>query len=116
MPLDHASVEMAGAASSDLFYRKMKALEPVGVVFRLDVSGQNRYTLMSGQQFEGALEQGGFARPGRTDDVQAQHAVLLKSGAQFRREAVVFTKNFSLQRYSFHIVPPPDKQTPAHLR
>src|SRR5208283_5252291 len=115
MTLDHASIQMASAASRDLLYRKMKALEPVGVVFRLDVTRQNSHAIMPWQGFEGAFQQTGFAGTGRTDEVQAQNAMLQKSATQLRRDAVVFTEYFSLQRHSFHIVPPPDKRTPVHL-
>src|SRR5208282_6219247 len=36
--LDHACIQMTRTTGCDLLYRKIKSLEPVGIVFRLNVS------------------------------------------------------------------------------
>src|SRR5208337_1626094 len=115
MTLDHASVQVASPAGRDLLDRKMKSLQPVGIVFRLNIARQHGHTVLPRQGFESALQKTGLARAGRTDQVQAQNAVLLKPGPQLSRDAVIFTEDFLLQRYSLHILLPPDKPIPTRL-
>src|SRR5271157_1751229 len=115
MTFDHASVQVASASGRDLLYRKMKSLQPVGIVFRLNIARQYGHTILPRQGFESALQKTGLAGARRTDQVQAQNAVLLKPGTQLSRDTVVFTEDFLLQRYSLHILPPPDRPTPTHL-
>src|SRR5208282_5988899 len=63
---DHASVQMAGAAGGDLLYREMKPLQPVGIVFSLNIARQNGHAIMPRQGFESPLQKTGFAGTGRT--------------------------------------------------
>ena len=116
LPMAHYLLpQVASAAGRDLLYREVKPLQPVGMVFRLDIARQHRDAIAPRQDFESALRKGGFAGAGRTDEVQALNAVLLKSATQLRRDAVVLTEDFSLQRHSVHILPPPGRPTPTRL-
>src|SRR5690349_5108998 len=116
MTLDHARIKMTRAASGDLLYRKAEALKPVGIVFRLDIAGQDRSATIFWEMFEGTFKKGSFSRPWRTDDIYAENAVLSKLLAQASRDSLVLAQDFTFERQSIHALPPPQRRAPVHLR
>ena len=62
LPMAHYLLpQVASAAGRDLLY-EVKPPQPVGIVFRLDIARQHRDAIVPRQDFESALQKGGFCR------------------------------------------------------
>src|SRR6266849_1504462 len=116
MALNHARIKMACSTSGDLLHWESETSEAGSVVVRLNISGQYGCAFIPRQTFQSALEQARLARTRGANQVKAENAVLLKARAQLARDALVFTKNFPLQRHSVHIPPPPNRPDPVRRR
>lgn len=98
--LDHGAIEVAGAASGDLFDGVAVAGEAAGVVVGLDVAGEDGYAEARGlvaEGFESLFKEGGFAGAGRRDEVEAEETGGLIKLAQAGRDSLVFAEDFLLQ-------------------
>src|SRR5579883_2314341 len=116
VPLNHARIEVAGAAGGDLFHGEPEALETGRVIFRLDVAGEHGHSRLARQGRQGAFQKSGLARARRTNQVDAQDTVLAKTLAQARGEPFVFTQDFLFQEHSVHSGPPPRRTVRVRLR
>src|SRR6185312_15239012 len=103
--IDHARIKVAGPTGRNLLRREPEALESVCVIFGLNVAGKDGNAFGARKSFERLLEQRGFPRTGRTDQVHNQDIVLPKAFAQFGSDAIILAQDLLFKRYSVHTPP-----------
>src|SRR6266568_4713942 len=100
--LDHLRIQMARASGDDLLYRETRLRQPVRIVFRLQISGQQHHALALVPALQRALQQGGLARSRRTDDVDHKNLVLAEFLTQLGGKLLIFVQYFLFDRDLAH--------------